>query len=179
MGFDIFAWGFRGKKGSTAREAYHYSKKNCLDKDDFDPPAVLSAIPDSPDLAGVATKAVGSPESHIGGATVKAAMQVAEIIFARQIVQEVNWLATRGESGTISVYCHQKKWYWADVNSFVICHFFGANPGKEFLKSIAPGLKKTELNNFGVLAQIAIVVSDYHNKLPEGVECNLRIELRH
>ncbi|REJ77855.1 MAG: hypothetical protein DWQ47_15955 [Acidobacteria bacterium] len=181
MGFDIHAWGYRGHKSGSkeGRTPFRYSKKDCLDQEDFEPPKLLAMIPDSPDAAGVAKKIVGTPEGHVGGAEVQGMMKIAEMIFAHQIVQGVMFLAMHGRAGQISVYCHQKKWYWADANSFVNCYLYGTNPGKEFLRSISPGLKKTELNNFGVLAQISIILSKYDRKLPKHTDANLRIEIRH
>lgn len=181
MGFGIWAYGLRGFKRSSgkAREPFRYQKSNCLDQGDFEPPKLLSMLPSSPNVAGVATKIVGTPESHIGGAEVKGIMRIAELQFAHLVVSGVNFLALHGKGGSISVYCHQKKWYWADENSFVNSFIMGGNPGKEFLKDILPGLKKTELNNFGVLAQLSIVLSEYDRKLPKHAQPNLRIEIRH
>lgn len=175
MGFRIWAYGVRGKN----RKPFHYMKDNCLDQGDFEPPKLLSMLPDSPDAAGVAKKIVGTPESHIGGAEVKGVMKIAELVFAHHVMQGVQFLAMHGQGGSISVYCYQKKWYWADANSFVNYHIFGSNPGKEFLRTISPGLKKTELNNFGVLGQIAIVLSEYDRKLPKSSRAHLRMEIRH
>jgi len=179
MSFGIWASGLRGFKNGKARDIFNYSKSNCLDRGDFDPPKVLSMIPSSPNAAGVAEKIVGTPESHVGGAEVNGMSKIAELIFAHHVIQGINFLRMHGSGGSVSVYCYQKKWYWADANSFVNFNFFGADPGREFLKRIGPGLKATELNNFGVLAQIAIVLSEYDRKLPKHATPNLRIEIRH
>ena len=110
MGFDIWAWGFRGhKRSGGARTAFHYEKRDCLDQGDFEPPALLALIPDSPNAAGVAKKIVGSPESHIGGATVKGMMKIAELEFAHLIKTTVTLLGMNGSGGSISLYCHQTK----------------------------------------------------------------------
>ena len=139
MGFDIWAWGFRGKSGDgTAKSAFHYEKKNCLDQGDFEPPTLLSIIPDSPDAKGVAKKIAGTPESHIGGATVKGMMKIAELECAHLVSTAVTLLGLNGSGGSISVYCLQKIWYWADSNSFVTYRYGGGNPGKEFLRTISP-----------------------------------------
>ena len=181
MSFRIWAVGLRGKSSTTGkpRKLFHYLRGNCIDQGDFDPPKILSMIPDSPDVKGVAKKIVGTPESHVGGAKVKGMFKIAELVFAHHVIQGVNLLRMHGSGGSISVYCHQKKWYWADANSFVDCYFSAINPGRDFLKKIGPGLKETELNNFGVLAQIAIVLSEYDSKLPQHATPNLRFEIRH
>jgi|GEM_PF-2199948 len=180
MGFNIWAWGFRGhKRNGESRTAFHYEKRDCLDQGDFEPPALLAMIPDSPNAAGVATKIVGTAESHVGGATVKGMMKIAELEFAHLIKNAVTLLAMNGSGGSISVYCHQTKWYWADTNSFVTFHYGGSNPGKDFLRTILPGLKRTGLNNFGVLGAIAILLTEYDKKLPKHTAPVLRIEIRH
>lgn len=180
MSFRIWACGLRGKNSSgESRGLFHYMKDNCLDQSDFEPNKILSAIPSSPDASGVAEKIVGSPESHIGAAEVAGVMKMAEMEFAHLVISGVNLLAMHGSGGDISVYCYESKWYWADANSFVDVQLWGNDPGREFLRRIGPGLKSTDLNNFGVLAQIAIVLSKYETKLPDSAECHLRIEIRH
>jgi len=180
MSFRIWACGLRGKNSKGhARSLFHYSKDNCLDQGDFEPNSILSAIPSSPDASGIAEKIVGGPESHIGGAEVKGMMKIAEMEFAHLVITGVNLLAMHGSNGSISLYCYEKKWYWADSNSFVNVQLWGSDPGREFLRRIGPGLKKTGLNNFGVLAQIAMCLSAYERKLPDSADANLRIEIRH
>lgn len=180
MGFNIFVAGVTGEKKDGGRGHFHYSKDNCLDQGDFDPPALLSLIPSSPDAAGVAEKIVGSPESHLGDATVKGMAKIAEMQFAHLVRTGVDLLAMHGSGGKISVYCVQQKWYWADSNSFVEFKIDGSsNPGRDFLKKISPGLVKTELNNFGVLAQIAIALSKYDSALPSSASPFLNISLSH
>ena len=181
MGFNMFAWGFRGyKSDGKARKAFHYEKNDCLDQGDFEPPKLLSMIPDSPNVAGVAKKIVGTPESHIGGAEVKGMMKIAELVFAHQVITGINLLRLHANQGSISVYCHQKKWYWADANSFTDFSIIGTNPGRDFLKAIGPDLVKTELNNFGVLGEISLVLSAYDRSLRGRVNpLMLRMEIRH
>ncbi|MFW6076830.1 MAG: hypothetical protein ACOC71_03690 [Hyphomicrobiales bacterium] len=180
MSFRIWAVGLTGV-GSGGREPFRYAKEDCLDQGDFEPPALLSLIPASPDAGGVAKTAVGTPESHVGDATVQGMYKVAELVFAHQVITGINLLAMHGRGGEVSVYCRENKWYWADSNSFVEYKFYTStgNPGREFLKKIGPGLKKNSLNNFGVLAEISKCLMKYDSKLPSSAEAHLRIELRH
>lgn len=180
MSFNIFVSGVTGNKKGGGRGHFHYSKDNCLDQSDFDPPALLSIIPSSPNAAGVAEKIVGSPESHLGAATVSGMSKIAEMQFAHLVRTSVDLLAMHGSGGKISVYCLQEKLLWADSNSFVTFNIDNSNnPGRDFLKTIGPGLVKTELNNFGVLAQIAIVLSKYDSALPSSASPFLNISLSH
>lgn len=179
MSFSIFAVGVTGHKQGGGRGQFNYSKDNCLDRGDFDPPALLSILPPSPNAAGVAEKIIGSPDSHLGAATVSAMTKLAEIEMAHLVTNAVSLLAINCNRGQISVYCHKEQWYWADANSFETFYFGGSDPGRDFLKKIGPGLVKTELNNFGVLAQIAIAISKYDGALPSGNDSFLSISLRH
>jgi hypothetical protein len=106
--------------------------------------------------------------------------KIAELEFAHLVRTSVDLLAMHGSGGKITLYCLQKSWYWADTNSFVEFNFSGSsNPGRDFLKKIGPGLVKTELNNFGVLAQIAICLSKYDTALPNNSSPFLNISLDH
>jgi hypothetical protein len=180
MGFHIFASGAGGPKKGGGRKHFNYEKSNCLDGDDFEPPKLLSMIPSSPDAKGVAEKIVGTPEEHLGSATVAGMSKIAEMEFAHLVMMGVDLLAMHGGGGKISLYCVQKKWYWADANSFVTVHLGGSSsPGRDFLKAIGPGLVKTELNHFGVLAQIAIAISKYDSALPGNSSPFLNISIDH
>lgn len=179
MSFKIFVSGVTGEKAGGGRGHFHYSKDNCLDKGDFDPPAVLSWLPSTPDAAGVAEKVVGSPESHLGNATVAGVTKIAEMELAHLVRTVVDMLAMHGD-GEISVYCLKENWYWADTNSFVKFQLGNSsNPGRDFIKAISPGLVKTELNDFGVLAQIAIALSKYEQALPGSASSFVNISLSH
>ena len=179
MGFKIFASGSTGEKAGGGRGHFHYSKDNCLDKGDFDPPAVLSWLPSTPDAAGIAEKIIGSPESHMDNVTSAGIMKIAEMELAHLVRNAVDMLAMHGD-GEISVYCLQEKWYWADSNSFVKFKLGNSsNPGRDFIKAISPGLVKTELNDFGVLLEISIALSKYDQALPGSASPLINISLSH
>lgn len=179
MSFNIFVSGATGHQRGGGRGHFNYIKDNCLDQSDFDPPALLAWIPSSPDAAGVAEKIVGSPDSHLDNATRMGMSRIAEMEFTHLVATGVDLLAMHG-GGQISLYCLQKKLLWADSNSFVTFYLSGSsNPGRDFIRAIGPGLVKTELNNFGVLAQIAIALSKYDSALPDSASPFLNISIDH
>ena len=175
MGFEVWASGSRG----SGKKLFHYSKKNCLDQGDFEPPKLLTMLPSSPNAAGVAEKIVGSPESHIGGATVAGMFKIAEMEMAHLLASSVDMLAISGRNGKINLYCLESKWYWADSNSFISFSLNSSDPGRDFIRKISPGLVKTDLNNFGVLGQLAIVLTKYNSELPNSADPFINIELSH
>ena len=180
MSFNIYVSGVTGVTKGGGLGSFRYSKDNCVDQDSFDPPALWKLIPSSPDATGVAEKIAGTPEDQLTDAVISGMSKIAEIELAHMVRTGVDLLAMHGSGGEISVYCVQKSWYWADTNSFVNFKFSSSNdPGRDFLKAIGPRLVKTELNNYGVLAQIAIALSQYDSALPSSASTNLNISLDH
>jgi len=181
MGFNIFAWGYRGHAAGQqiGRPPFQYSKNDCLTEGDFEPSELLKVLPTSQYAANTAKRVVGDPESQIGGATVKGMLEVGKMQFAELISQFVTLLGV-GKKGEIAVYCYQDNTIWYNTNSFET-FYFGAtgNPGKEFLKKISPGLVKTELNDFGVLRELVLVLGGYYFEKPKGAKTMLRIEIKH
>ncbi|MEK7725260.1 MAG: hypothetical protein AAB336_12980 [Acidobacteriota bacterium] len=180
MSFSIFAVGVTGPKKGGGRGQFNYSKDKCIDQGDFDPPFLLSIIPSSPDAAGVTEKIIGSPDSRSDDLMTAGISKIAEIEMAHLVMNAVDMLAINANGGKISVYSFQEKWYWADANNIDFFYLnSSSNPGRDFLKKIGPGLVKTELNNFGVLLQIAIAISKYESALPSNEEAVLNISLTH
>lgn len=171
MGFNIFASGITGSKN---KKIFNYEKKNCLSQGDFTTPKLLSMIP-APTKMGVAKKAFGA---GVGGWSAKGMFAIAKIEMAHMVATGVNLLALESRSGKITVYSEEEKWYWADSNSFDKFYLNSSNPGKDFLKKIGPGLEKTDLNDFGVLAQMAICMSKYLTAL-RGAKPFLNISITH
>lgn len=180
MSFNIFVYGLTGNLEGGGRKAFHYSKDDCPDRSDFEPSALLSMVPATPNANGVAKKIAGTSESHLTKGIINGLSIIAEMECAHLIRTEIDLLAMHGTGGQISLYCLQKNWYWSDTNTYVTFRFNSStNPGRDFLKAIGPGLVKTALNNFGVLAQIAIVLSNYNTALPGNSSPHLEISLSH
>jgi hypothetical protein len=180
MSFNIYVSGLTGGITGGGRGSFRYSKDNCVDQGDFEPPALLAMVPSSPTASGVVEKVAGTPESHVTDGVLKAMTKVAEIELAHMVRTGVDMLAMRGNGGEISVYCVQESWFWGTTNSYVTFKFNGSyEPGRDFLKKISPGLVKTELNNFGVLRQISNALNQYHKELPGSGSPYLSISLSH
>ena len=170
MGFNVFASGV-GK--------FHYSKDNCIDLIDFDPPTLLALVPSSPSWGGVAKTLLGTPESQLQSATVKAWSKMGEIVFVHNITDGIELLSMSG-SGKITLRCDEENLLLPNTSGFVIFDFAASsNPGSDFIKAIAPVLKKTGLNNFGVLLQISIVLSKFQSSLPSSTPPYLNIWVSH
>lgn len=140
MGFKIFAAGITGSKSSI----FNYEKKNCVYLGDFTTTSLLSMIP-APTPMGVAEKVF---DEGVSGWSAKGMFKIAEMEMAHMVATGVDLLAMEGSSGKITLYCEETKWYWADCNSFVEFYLNSSNPGKDFLKKIAPGMEETSLNDW-------------------------------
>jgi hypothetical protein len=169
MGFKIFAAGITGGK------LFNYEKKNCVYLGDFTTTSLLSMIP-APTPMGVAEKVF---DEGVSGWSAKGMFKIAEMEMAHMVATGVDLLAMEGRNGKITLYTEEEKLLWADSNSFVEFYLNSSNPGKDFLKKIGPGLEKTNLNDFGALAQIAMCISKYLTKIRSSATPFLNISLSH
>ncbi len=180
MSFNIYVSGLLGAANGGGRKPFRYSKDDCFDQSDFEVPALLSMIPSAPTPKAVAEKIGGTQEEYLANSVIGGMSKIGDIQAARMVSLGIERLAWHTGFGEISVYCVQEDWLWGTTNSFVNFKFYGgAEPGKEFLKKIGPGLIKTGLNNFGVLNQIAAALAKYESSLPGDTSPYLNISLSH
>jgi len=180
MSFNIYASGLLGTVSGGGRKPFKYSKDGCFDSGDFDPPALVSMLPATKDWKGVAEKIGGTQEEYLSASVVKGMTKIAEIELAAMVRLGVDMLAMRGNGGEIVVYCVQEDWLWGNTNSYANFKLNSSqDPGRDFLKKIGPGLVKTELNNFGVLRQLAMALSKYNSDLSGYASPYLNISLSH
>lgn len=173
MGFSIWAYGVT----DSSNRDFTYSKKNCIDKGDFDPPAILSVIPNSPTAIGVIEKGLRlTVAPTVGKVTVDAAFSVANAQMVHLVDLAMNMLIMRSPKGSIHIFCH-KKGIIVDNSSFVNYKLTTRSTGGNFLRALIPTLEKAELCNFGVLFEIERVLSGFAQKKLKG-KFGLRIEIR-
>ena len=173
MSFDIRVNGATG-----SGKPFIYMQSNCLEQDDFDLPTVIAILPTSPTASGLAEKV--NPIAHIGSASVKGMSKAAGMQCARIISMSLDMLVLRGKSGgNIYVACYQKNMVFADTAANLDFPLLrSGSPGRDFLKKLVPVLKETNLNNWGVLAQIAIAFSKYE-QIPKSTPPRINIEIKH
>ena len=173
MGFNIFAAGVPD---------FHYQRNNNPDDYIFEAAEVMNSLRASgPSATGVASGVAEyvTPNSYLG-----AVQALARIQFLRLMKQSVDLLAIRPHSGSrwISVSTRESHVLWVDDAGFGKYQFFpGSDPGTEFFEKIKKPLEDTDLNNYGVLRMIAMVVSMYHQHLDRtnSRHVMLSIELSH
>lgn len=178
MSFNIYASGLLGGVNGGGRKPFRYSKDGCFANGDLDLPVLVAMLPSALTTKAVAEKIGGTQEEYLSASVTGGMAKVAEIELAAMVRLGVDILAMRGNGGEIGVYCLQEDWLWGNTNSYVNFKLSNSqNPGRDFLKKISPGLVKTELNNFGVLRQIAIALSKYNQELPGSASPYLNISL--
>ncbi|NNE99873.1 MAG: hypothetical protein HKN25_12700 [Pyrinomonadaceae bacterium] len=171
MGFDIWARGNTGRKGKF----FHYSKKNRVDRGDFSLPSLLSMVPASSGVGGVVNKAF---VAGINKGTTAGVFKIAKMHSIRMVTTGIAALHAQDKSGTVSLYCKDKGLIVHTLSN-VKFYLNSPDPERDFLRKITPALIKTDLNNFGALAQIGIVLSKYFAKLNSSATPHLQIDLTH
>jgi hypothetical protein len=168
MSFRIFASGSKG---------FHYVRNNCIDGKEFDAMKLYST------LAFMDHSAAGAVDAGLGHASpgiTDLMVAQANMVFVRSLKQAVDLLAmhTSPWKGWITVFSREKHALWADDTSYDEYSFFpGDSPGTEFVKKIAPGLKRTDMDNFGVLMYLARVLSSYEGRLGKNDRPMINIQL--
>ena len=170
MGFRIFAAGTKG---------FHYVRDNVVDGSEFETVKIVATLMN---MELSASGVGGAAMDHQAPGITDLMVSMATMESLHNLNNAVSFLATNASSGNgwISVSSTQKNILWTDTMSFVKYNFKpGNNPGAEFIKKIGPGLKETDMNNFGVLMALAIVINKYSNRISDSDTPILNIQLSH
>jgi hypothetical protein len=170
MSFNVFAAGSSG---------FHYKKDGFVDADTFEPMKLVSELMTmEPSVAG----AVGAAQGHYTPDMTNLMGTLAAMEFLHLLNDGVCMLAmcSGASDGWISVSSKKSHTLWPDTMGFARYNFQpGDDPGAEFIKAIGPSLKATDLNNWGVLAALSIVLSKYYDKVGDSGVPMLYINLDH
>jgi len=172
MSFRIFAAGVPD---------FHFVRDNNPDDDVFDTAEVLnilSAIGPSAVQVGLGVEEVAAPNNVFN-----AAGKLASQAFTHMMASAVGTLHLHQKNrlgGWISVATRESNMFWADSVGFARYNFTGGgNPGKDFFRTINEALKKTDLDNWGVMRMLGIVMDKYKEHLRDGDPVMLSIEISH
>jgi len=127
--------------------------------------------------------ALGATNAYIGYKTpgITDLMEtMATMEFLHLLNDSVCFLAmcSGASDGWISVSCTKTHTFWPDTRSFARYNFSpGDNPGAEFIRAIGPGLKETDMDNWGVLAALSIVLSKYSGQIGDDARPMINIML--
>lgn len=175
MSFDIFASGSAGTKNNPT--IFNYKKDNLFDDDTFDLPVILSKLITMGNMKGAANVVAGAGIPGI----VEAAEGLGRMIALDQLNQAMTFLTMRaGARGTIMVTGEEDHLLWAKTSRTVIYTIFSSvqTPGADFITRIGPVLIDTGLDSFGVLLELAKVLSEYQKKIGSGFPgIDLKIKL--
>ncbi|REJ76195.1 MAG: hypothetical protein DWQ47_11310 [Acidobacteria bacterium] len=169
MSFDIFAAGTPN---------FHFSRDNNPDDDVFSTAEVLnilSALGPHRNQVGLAIEETLAPDNFLN-----ALKKLAETEVTHLFNSAAGFLALqkRARQGWIAISTRETHTFWVDTTGFSKYTFSpGSNPGRELFKAIKKDLDNTDMNNWGVLRMIAIVMTLYKNHLKENDHVMLSIEL--
>jgi hypothetical protein len=156
---------------------FHYQKDNFIDGGDFVPIKVVSALMTmEPSASGAVSTYIGYKQPGI--TDLMETMATMEFLHTLNDAVCFLVMCSGASDGWISVSCSESHLLWPDTKSFAKYGFSpGDDPGAEFIKVIAPGLKQTSMDNWGVLAALSIVLAKYWNQIGEDARPMLNIML--
>jgi|SRR5258707_10127224 len=168
MSFNVFAAG---------TDHFHYQKDGFIDGDTFTPLKVVAA------LRTMEPTKLGAADAYIGYKTpgiTDLIETMATIEFLHMLDNAVCFLAMCSEAsdGWISVSTTKSHVLWPDTKGFAKYSFSpGDSPGAEFIQTIGKSLKDTDMDNWGVLAALSIVLSKFSDHIGEDARPMINISL--
>ena len=172
MGFSIFASG---------TNKFHFSQKDCIDDSDIDMVDFISKFQGmEPSWMGAGEVVVDIAKPSKGIIDLMQSMATTE--FMHMLSNAVCFLAMKEGSanGKISVSAIEEHFLWPDTGGVADYEFNpGDSPGTEFIKKIAPALKKADMANWGVLRMLALVLAKFENHISDSATPRINIALRH
>ena len=159
MSFNVFASG----------SGFHYKKDDLIDKDDFDALKVVSTLT-TMELSAPGVVNAGIDYKKPDMTDLMETIATSEILHT--LIDGVSLLATcsGASDGWISVSCTRHQLLWPDTKSFGRYNFSRGDddPGAEFIRAIGPALKATNMNNYGVLAALSIVLAKFSDYIGQN-----------
>lgn len=174
MSFRAFAYG---------EPSFHYQRNDNVEGEEFNSLQLLALLAgmgpgrgelipgNAPLMVGKAVggRAIGvagsySPSRDMGSA----AMALASREFLEMLTNTVSFLAISpgagGDNARILVTARNRHALWPTTIRFASYNFSpGDDPGTEFVRTISPSLKETDLNHWGVLRSLVLILSQYSN----------------
>ena len=162
---------------SAGAPKFNYIKEKLSDGEVFDAVKVIHAFTTAdPTLGGAA----GIGSDIILPDITDVVKNMAGMEFAHLLNNAVCSLAMQpaASSGWISVAATETRTFWTDTVKFFKYTFSpGDDPGAEFMRKLAPALKDTSMDNFGVLLGIAMALTKYYNHIDSNQTPMINIQL--
>jgi hypothetical protein len=175
MSFNIFA------SGVANGQTFHFYRENCIDGDDFNIADLISTLQGmNQNVIGVAQAAAESVISKmISGSAADAMGTVAFLEFLHVLKDQIDSLAMCDDAANGRIIVYTKKWHLIQDTYGTGQYLFpkSIDPGTEFVRAIGPALEATEMNNWGVLRAMVIVLTLYSNAVGQSGKPMLMIQL--
>lgn len=156
---------------------FNYIKNTLPDGEVFEAVKIIHAFTTAdPTLGGAA----GASSDIILPDVTDVMKNIAGMEFAHLLNNAVCSLAMQPSTtnGWIAVSATETHTFWPDTMRFVKYTFSpGDNPGAEFMRKLAPALKDTSMDNFGVLLGLAMALTKYYNHIDADQTPMINIQL--
>lgn len=175
MSFNIFA------SGVANGQAFHYYRENCIDGDDFvvvELVATLSSMQQN--AIGVAQSSAETIISKLlPGSAPDGMGTIAFLEFLHVLKNQIDSLAMcdGASNGRITVFSKDSGIFTDKYGNATYEFYPGRDPGTEFVRAIGKCLEDTDMNNWGVMRALVIVLTQYSNQLGQSGKPNLMIQL--
>lgn len=175
MSFSIFA------SGVALGKAFHYYRENCIDEDSFNVIELVSTLSEMHHNAiGLAEASAETIISKlIPGSAPDGMGTIAFLEFLHTLRNIVDSLAMcdGAKNGRIVIFTKENSFWGDDYGNAEYKFDPGTDPGTEFVKAIGPCLEATDMNNWGVLRAMIIVLTLYSNAVGQSGKPNITIQL--
>ena len=175
MSFNIFA------SGVANGQTFHYYRADCIDGDDFAVADLISTLSFMKQntigvAQAVAEKIVGK---YLPGSAPDGMGTIAFLEFLHVLKNLVDSLAMCDDAlnGYIIVFSKNSGVFSDDYGEGRYTFRPGNDPGTEFVRAIGKCLEVTDMNNWGVLRALIIVLTLYSNAVGQSGKPMLMIQL--
>lgn len=172
MSFEVFATG----------NNFHFPNRVCVDGSTFEVINVITILQglDVSSVGKFGISAAGAAKEKVKKGIPDLMFKMAEMEMCHNISNAVSMLAMNpnSRSGWIYVNTMQKNLIMPNVARAAKYNFMpGNSPGAEFLKTIGKCLEDTDMNNFGVLQYLSVILTRFEQKLLDTMTPMISISL--
>ncbi len=191
MSFNISARGV-GHIGRD-KKFFQYDQRECIDGDDFETMQLVADISKiKPTIEGIKDAVKDKIKDEAKDklkekffptpSIIDATSALGRMILIRTLVTQIAFLAmhsiySRKHEAYIFITARKSNLLFPDDYEVAKYIFDRHDPGTEFIKKIAPALKKTDMNNYGVLREFISVFKNYDEMISRNQTPQLMIEV--
>jgi hypothetical protein len=174
MSFNIFVSGNAGTYENP--RMFNYKKKDQPDDDSFDLMIITSKLMSMVDPKTAAMVVADIPMPNV----YEAVQGIGRMVSLKDLNDSLTFLTMHaGAYGSIMVSCEEENLLWTNTVKLAIYNLSPKvrNPGADFITRIAPVLKETGLDTYGVLQEMSQAIYKYQKQVSKSLGVRLNIYL--